>query len=519
LSNLNSSHCSLSIRLIGRLKRAITINRNIRLILSFIFVFALLIAAASGLYITEAVLNVWDSVKNRPNWLIFGIVILLSIVVIASVILVIRLLFPRKQHSKHHQNSINSEEELDNRIKQADEAGLDIHQVKQEIAELAQRRAAGCIYIAVFGEVNMGKSSIICALLPDADASVSNIAGTTKQITHYKWQSTAGDQLILTDVPGTEQADASQLSSVARDEALRAHIVIYVCDGDLNRTQYQELSLLSELQKPIIVAFNKSDAYSNDELNSIVNKLKLQLPTNNNVELVKISCDRQESVVRVLANGQEEILSRTIPADVTQLSNAIQNIIDTHETTLDELRDTTVFVLAASHLEKAESAQQKKQAEEIVNQYTKRAVVGALAAVSPGTDIVIQAYLGTSMVKAICETYKVPVRDFDIDTFLKLVQAQVGKSVPVILAIAGNGLKAFPGIGTVVGGLVHATAYGLIFDTLGKTLVRTLSSRGEFQPAATARIFQETLNENLENGTTDFIKIVLAAKQKQNNDN
>ena len=46
-----------------------------------------------------------------------------------------------------------------------------------------------------------------------------------------------------------------------------------------------------------------------------------------------------------------------------------------------------------------------------------------------------------------------------------------GKALPLSLAVAGNGLKAFPGVGTVAGGLVHAVAYGLIFDALGRSLV------------------------------------------------
>jgi hypothetical protein len=31
------------------------------------------------------------------------------------------------------------------------------------------------------------------------------------------------------------------LDRMARDEALRAHVIIYVCEGDLTRDQYQAL--------------------------------------------------------------------------------------------------------------------------------------------------------------------------------------------------------------------------------------------------------------------------------------
>ena len=480
--------------------------------------FLLLLAFATGLYVTESTLDVLDRLQDRPAWFLAAIAAIVLIISLGSIVFVFKLLFPR-QKIKHRQAPISSEEELDTRIKQATESGLNVQHVKQEMAELAQRRTAGKIYIAVFGEVNMGKSSVINALLPDTQLSTSNIAGTTTKITHYKWQSTAGDELILADVPGTEQTDATQLSSIALAEALRAHIVIYVCDGDLSRTQYHELQLLYNLKKPTLLTLNKSDTYSHDERLAIENKLRSTLPNNSDSEIVTISCRKEKKLLRIDADGREEMITQTARVDVSQLRLAIQRIIDSHEETLDELRDAAVFSLASTYLDKAEMAQQAQQASDIVSQHTRRAVIGAMATVSPGTDIIVQAYLGTSMVKAICEVYKVPVRDFDIDTLLKLIQAQVGRNTPVILAIVGNGLKSFPGIGTLAGGLVHATAYGLIFDALGKTLVRTLASRGEFRPAMTARVFQETLNENMEKGTADFVKIVLAAKQKTASEN
>ena len=36
----------------------------------------------------------------------------------------------------------------------------------------------------------------------------------------------------------------------------------------------------------------------------------------------------------------------------------------------------------------------------------------------------------------------------------------------IVLAVAGNALKAFPGLGTLGGGVLHAFAYALIFDSM-----------------------------------------------------
>lgn len=472
----------------------------------------LLIGAAAGLYVTESLLSIWGNLQKRPTWVLAMLAISFILISLISLFLLLKLLFPKKKKKSPTKQTVASEDDLHQRINQAIDDGINVDNAKTEIDMLKQRKTSGEIYLSLFGEVNMGKSAIISAILPEATVASSNIAGTTQDISRYQWESPAGDKLVLSDVPGTEQINASQLSTLARAEALRAHIVIYVCDGDLTRTQHQELTLLYTFNKPTIIALNKSDIYSTEELTRIQEKLTSQLPKTNDVMIVNLSSQKEKHMIRIHADGTEENIIKPAVIDVSSLTQAIQSII-VHHASLDELRNNAVFALASAHLDEAEAKDQLSKANNLVSQYTKRAVVGALATVSPGTDLIVQAYLGTSMVRAICATYKIPVRDFDIDTLLKLIQAQVGKSTPVILAIIGNGLKAFPGIGTLAGGLVHATAYGLIFDALGKTLVKTLATQHEFRPAMTARIFQETLNENMEKSPTNIIKIVLDAKK------
>jgi hypothetical protein len=47
----------------------------------------------------------------------------------------------------------------------------------------------------------------------------------------------------------------------------------------------------------------------------------------------------------------------------------------------------------------------------------------------------------------------------------------------IVLAVAGNALKAFPGLGTLGGGVLHAFAYALIFDSMGRALAASLAER------------------------------------------
>jgi hypothetical protein len=92
---------------------------------------------------------------------------------------------------------------------------------------------------------------------------------------------------------------------------------------------------------------------------------------------------------------------------------------------------------------------------------------------------------------------------------------KVKKMTAITLAITGNALKAFPGVGTLTGGLIHAVAYGMIFDSLGRAAAETLASRGELRPYPAAKTFEEMLNDNLEAGAGRFAKLTLAEKDKR----
>lgn len=166
-------------------------------------------------------------------------------------------------------------------------------------------------------------------------------------------------------------------------------------------------------------------------------------------------------------------------------------------------------MLVSRRLDEAEHTHRSRRAEELTRSYSKKAMVGAMAAITPGSDLVIQGYLGIAMVKEMSNLYGVPVRKMDTDLLLELVQKRVARSTTIMLAVAGNALKAFPGVGTLVGGLVHAAAYGMIFEALGKAVAQSLESRGALRPAQAAQVFEESLSEDLEARAKRFARLAL----------
>jgi len=462
-------------------------------------------------FATRSVLDIWDRLQELPAALFYTYIGLITAFILGAIWLIYKLLKPSNNASFLDNKDVTEESVLEE-ISHAEKVGMDTDELRRELEQLQERKDSGTIYVALFGNVSTGKSSIIKSLLPEADIDISVKGGSTQEIAQYTWSSDSGDQLVLTDLPGRNEASGS-LDEMASDEAIRAQIVVYVTDSDLSRTQFEDIQALQSFGKPLVVVLNKSDRY-NDEDRALL-KQRFEERMTNTARLVFVQSGGREEVIRIDKDGKESALIRTRQADVNELAEALQSEIDEQSNLLETLRDASVFVLVKQKLDTEKADFRRNKASAIVKSSTRKAVVGAMASVSPGADIVIQGYLGTRMVKDLCELYDSPVKQLDIDKFLDFSQDQMKKSVPLVLAVAGNGLKAFPGIGTVAGGLVHAVAYGMIFDALGNSVSKTLEQRGQLKAAPAALTFKEMLSENLDSRAKLFAKLVFEQRNEE----
>ena len=459
-------------------------------------------------FATRSVLDIWERLQAIPEPLFYTYLALIAAFVLGAVWLIYKLLKP-VSHTSLGENGEVTEESVLEEIAHAEKVGMDTDELRRELERLQERKESGTIYVALFGNVSTGKSSIIKSLLPDADIDINVKGGSTQEISRYTWATSSDDKLVLTDLPGRNEASGT-LDEMANDEAIRAQIVVYVTDSDLSRTQFEDIQELLSFGKPLIVVLNKSDRYNEEERQLLKQRFEERMAeiSQTKSRLVFVQSGGREEVIRIDKDGNETALIRTRKADVNELAEALQSEIDEESDLLETLRDASVFVLVKQKLDSEKIGFRREKAEAIVKSSTRKAVLGAMASVSPGADIVIQGYLGTRMVKDLCELYDSPVKQLDIDKFLDFSQDQMKKSIPLVLAVAGNGLKAFPGIGTVAGGLVHAVAYGMIFDALGKSVSRTLEQRGQLRAAPAALTFKEMLSENLESRAKLFAKLV-----------
>jgi GTP-binding protein EngB required for normal cell division len=483
----------------------------VRLLVALGISLALAVLLLVLLYATDLAFAVWQRLAQVAPWLLVAYGALVALFTGTAAVLIWRVLLPKRPVEPESPAGPPTEAEVEARIEQAQESGVDVSAATAELATIRHRRAAGEVYVALFGEISSGKSSLIKALLPDALVEVDPRGGTTREVVHYTWQSPAGDKLILTDLPGLDEPGRT-LESLAQAEAQRAHIIVYLVDGDLTRDQYRVLQELVALGKPLLVTLNKMDRYRPEDLMAIRARLTERIAHAERVDVVAVSAGGWREVVVVRPDGREALERRPIPARVDELARSLQRRIDGGTDILDTLRDAAVFTVVARQLDAAVDATRAERAREVVGTYTRRAIVGAMAAISPGSDILIQGYLGYNLVKELCAVYEVPATKLNIDRFLKLAGRHVGKTLPLTLAVAGNALKAFPGVGTLAGGLAHAVAYGLIFDSLGRAVAETLAARGELPSGPALQRFEESLSENLEARARRFARFALTKR-------
>jgi GTP-binding protein EngB required for normal cell division len=471
------------------------------LILLFLVLFLVLLA-------TDTALSVWHYLKDAPAWIQLSYAVILAGLPLLTLVLFWNWFRPgRRKKTKRERPEITTDT-LQNDLLESSRQGIDVSAALEEIREQRRRRSSGEIYIAVYGEVSSGKSSLVQALLPDAEVETDPRAGTTRIIRHYAWQAPSGDRIVIADLPGFNLDD----NDVTREETRRAHLVIFLCDSDLTASQMAQLQYLAKLDKPLLLALNKADQYSREELEILLARLQERTGLDEN-DIVTISAGGREQVVRLLGEEMEQRGDRTRRSEIAPLREAVQRHLDQDRELMESLRETAVLTLASEKLEAAQDQYRNQQASDLVNKYSRRAMVGALAAVAPGSDIVIQGVLATRLIRELSRLYDIPVKEIEIESFLEQAGGKVRNMTALTLAIAGNAFKAFPGLGTVTGGVIHAVAYGMIFDSLGNAVAETMASRGALRPYPAAEAFEDLLHDHLESGAVRFAQLAISRSE------
>ena len=465
-------------------------SQLIRLLLALLVIAAVVFLASSLLNLADTTLSVWQRLQELPAVLRWFFLLLLAATVSAGGWLLWKLLKPTKPR--------------DARVEAIDRAGI-VRRVeslgdhadaaREELAELDRRQQQQTLYVALFGRISSGKTSLLRALAGNGSTDHDAIAvtgGSTTRVRHVEGELADGRKLVLADVPGTEEVDDAQHSALARAEADRAHVLLYVCDGEPTRSEDADLRAVAAFGKPLLLVLNKADRYDDSELTRLRSTLGARYAGVAD-QVVIASAGHNETLRRVDDHGVESMIERQQPPCIERLLGALATIASRPLAQLEPAREAAVLASVDQRLDAAERQRRAEDSEAAIRRFTRRAMVGAMAAIAPGSDLIIQGALATALARELASIHGIPVREVDLDDFLTRAGGLLRTSTSVLLAVAGNALKAFPGFGTLGGGLLHAVAYGLIFHSLGHALAESFADLKRFDREATLDAFQQNL--------------------------
>ena len=163
----------------------------------------------------------------------------------------------------------------------------EISKIKTALENLLSRCEAGMIFnsgikITIAGRPNVGKSSLLNAILEKNRAIVTDIPGTTRDTISEKILINSLP-VIFSDTAGlrkTENIIEAEGIKLAMNSADESDLCLFVVDGS-QKISEDELNFINSLSDRVIVVINKSDLEQAEDFNLNFNFEKIRVSANN----------------------------------------------------------------------------------------------------------------------------------------------------------------------------------------------------------------------------------------------
>ena len=187
----------------------------------------------------------------------------------------------------------------------------------------------------IVGKPNVGKSSLMNALLKDSRAIVTNIPGTKRDVIE-EYMNISGIPIKLIDTAGIrETEDVVEKIGVQKSKHYfnEADLIIFVLDASDSLTQEDHDIMELVKNKHAIVIINKSDLESKIELDYINNVLKDKTIIKTSIQN-EIGVEALEDEIKKMVFGSEVEMNHT---DIISNSRHIQLVKDAEKNVTDAL--------------------------------------------------------------------------------------------------------------------------------------------------------------------------------------
>lgn len=373
-----------------------------------------------------------------------------------------------------------------------------------DIEALIEKLEKDQIHIVVFGKVSTGKSSLLNALAGKEVFSTSPLHGETKKTKNQIW-SEYQDQLVhLIDTPGTDEWKGESREKIAIEAAESADIILFVLDSDISRSELNQLKIICSPSKPVIIALNKSDLYTQEEsaslLQSIRNKTNSLIPPEH--VIATAANPNPQLIITLDTKGNEHQRRHTPTADIEALKKNIWQILEKDGKTLSALNASIFAGKISDDIAQRITQVRKKNASKIIQTYCISKGIGVACNPVPVADLLVAASVDTLMIRQLSTLYGIPLKHTEATKLVVTIMAQLALLMGAVWSVnlLSSALKTVSiGLSTTITATAQGSLAYYATYLVGKIAERYFAqgkSWGELGPKKVAKEILKSIDRN-----------------------
>ncbi|MCW6038872.1 DUF697 domain-containing protein [Spirulina subsalsa FACHB-351] len=418
----------------------------------------------------------------------------------------------------------------------------------EHLMKMLDKLNQSVVQIVAFGLVGRGKSSVLNALLGQPVFEVGPLHGVTRTIDSADWRVESDDiaqvqrvaipsqgnaQIQLIDTPGLDEVDGETREVLARRIAKQADLILFVIAGDMTKVEYEALSQLREVGKPMILVFNKIDQYPEADRELIYQTIRdqrvRQLLSPEEIVMVSASPLVVERVQR--KDGSWQVQRERGESQVEALKVKILEILHREGKSLVALNT----MLYADEVNELVVERKMVIREEAANQVILRGVMTKAVAIAlnPVTvlDLFTGAVIDVALILSLSRLYGLPMTQQGALRLLQKIGLSMGGiTASEFLATLGlSGVKSLLGLSAPLTGgaslapyvsvaLTQAGVAGVSTYTIGQVSKTYLANGATWGPDGPKAVVQRILDSLDQESILNRIRVELREKLKKTSD-